>query len=196
MANPVGNELVAVIGVSATGGPSAVTEYFTTSQIGGAGFLSTREITSGVSDAATSNQTTRGMIILGEQPHKQLEMPSIRSSHKKTKENIMSILTEIGAFFLGVGTKTLTFVMGIVKALAENPQVQDIAAQEVQKAEEAALAAVAAGNVMTGVQKFAAAQTGVVAQLTAAGLPVVMNQVNIAIEGAVANMKTATPAAS
>ena len=40
MANPVGNELVAVIGVSATGGPSAVTEYFTTSQIGGAGFLS------------------------------------------------------------------------------------------------------------------------------------------------------------
>lgn len=55
MANPVGNELVAVIGVSATGGPSAVTEYFTTSQIGGAGFLSTREITSGVSDAATSN---------------------------------------------------------------------------------------------------------------------------------------------
>lgn len=108
----------------------------------------------------------------------------------------MSILTEIGAFFLGVGTKTLTFVMGIVKALAENPQVQDIAAQEVQKAEEAALAAVAAGNVMTGVQKFAAAQTGVVAQLTAAGLPVVMNQVNIAIEGAVANMKTATPAAS
>ena len=96
--------------------------------------------------------------------------------------------TDLGAFFLGVGSKTLNFIIGAVKALSANPQIQDIAAQEVQKAEEAAIAGVAAGNVMTGIDKFTAAQTGVVAQLTAAGAPVLMNQVNLAIEAAVANL--------
>lgn len=107
----------------------------------------------------------------------------------------MSILSEIGAFFLGIGNDTLTFFIGAIKALAANPQVQAIATQEVANAESAAATALASGSVMTGVQKFAAAQTGVVAQLATAGLPVVMNQVNLAIEAAVANLK-ATPAAA
>ena len=110
----------------------------------------------------------------------------------------MSILSDIGAFLLGVGSKTLQFVVGAIKALAANPQIQDIATQEVAKAEDAGLAAIVSGNVMTGVEKFAAAQAGVVAQLTTAGVPVVMNQVNLAIEGAVANLvaaKAVAPAA-
>ena len=106
----------------------------------------------------------------------------------------MSILSEIGAWLLGIGSGTLTFIKGLVTMLAQNPQVQAIATQEVQNAEDAAVAAVEAGNAMTGVQKFAAAQAGVVAQLTAAGLPVVMNAVNLAIEGAVANLKTSNGA--
>ena len=105
----------------------------------------------------------------------------------------MSILNDLGAFFLGIGSKTLNFFIGAIKALAANPQVQDIAMQEVQKAEDAAIAGVASGSVTTGIDKFVAAQTGVVAQLTAAGVPVVMNQVNLAIEAAVANIKP-TPA--
>ena len=80
----------------------------------------------------------------------------------------------------------------------KNPQVQAIATQEVQAAETAVIAGVAAGSAATGAQKFAVAQAGVVSQLTAAGLPVVMNQVNLAIEGAVANLpaSVATPVAS
>ncbi len=100
----------------------------------------------------------------------------------------MSFLTDIGAFFLGIGTATLEFLKGTAKALSQNPQIQAIATEEVQAAEDAAIAALAAGNVTTGVQKFAQAQTGVVGKLTAAGLPVVLNQVNLAIEGAVANL--------
>ena len=103
----------------------------------------------------------------------------------------MSILSDIGAFLMGVPHSVLTFLIGAIKALAANPQVQEIATQEVQKAEEAATAAFEAGSVMTGVQKFAAAQAGVVGQLTAAGVPVLLNQVNLAIEGAVANMTAA-----
>ena len=101
----------------------------------------------------------------------------------------MSILSEIGAFFLGIGSETLNFLKGAATALASNPQIQAIATQEVQNAETAVIAGVEAGSVATGAQKFAAAQAGVVAQLTTAGLPVVMNQVNLAIEGAVANLQ-------
>ena len=108
----------------------------------------------------------------------------------------MSILSDIGAFFLGVGTKTLTFIMGTVKALEDNPQVQDIATAEVAKAEDAVLTGVEAGSVAAGVAKFTAAQTGVVAQLTAAGVPVVLSQVNLAIEAAVANLKVAQASAA
>lgn len=104
----------------------------------------------------------------------------------------MSILSDIGAFFLGIGNDTLTFFIGAIKALAANPQVQAIAMQEVVAAESAGEAALASGSAMTGLQKFTQAQTGVAAKLAAAGLPVVMNQVNLAIEVAVANMK-ATP---
>lgn len=101
----------------------------------------------------------------------------------------MSILSEIGAFLMGISASTLNFIKGIVVMLASNPQVQAIATAEVQKAEDAAIAAVQSGSVMTGVEKFTAAQTGVVQQLTEAGLPVIMNAVNLAIEGAVANLK-------
>lgn len=100
----------------------------------------------------------------------------------------MSFLTEIGAFFMGIPEGVLAFLKGTAKALAANPQVQAIATQEVANAEAAAIAAIAAGSVTTGLQKFTQAQAGVVQQLTAAGLPVVMNQVNLAIEGAVANL--------
>lgn len=100
----------------------------------------------------------------------------------------MSILSEIGAFFLGIPKETLTFLMGTAKALASNPQIQAIATQEVAAAESAAIAAAVSGSITTGAAKFASAQAGVIAQLTKAGLPVVMNQVNLAIEGAVANL--------
>lgn len=106
----------------------------------------------------------------------------------------MSILSEIGAFFLGIPKETLAFLMGTAKALAANPQVQTIATQEVAAAESGLITAAVSGNVTTGVAKFAYAQAGVVARLTAAGLPVVMNQVNLAIEGAVANLPKAVAA--
>ena len=101
-----------------------------------------------------------------------------------------AFFTDLGAFFLGVGTKTLNFLVGTVKALAKNPQVQDIATQEVAALEEAVVTGVLSGDAATGVAKFTAAQTGVVSKLTAAGLPVVMNEVNLAIEAAVANLPT------
>lgn len=52
MANPVGNELVSVIGVAAIGAPAAVTEYFTTQQIanlgsGSSGINSQQFVTTG-----------------------------------------------------------------------------------------------------------------------------------------------------
>ena len=108
----------------------------------------------------------------------------------------MSILSEIGAFFLGISSETLTFLKGAVLALAANPQIQAIATQEVQNAETAVIAGVEAGSAATGAQKFIAAQTGVVAQLTAAGIPVVMNQVHLAIESAVANLQVAKAASA
>ncbi len=100
----------------------------------------------------------------------------------------MSFLTEIGAFFMGIPAATLAFLKGTAEALAENPQVQALATQEVANVESAALTALTSGSVTTGAQKFLQAQAGVVSALTNAGLPVVMNQVNLAIEGAVANL--------
>lgn len=101
----------------------------------------------------------------------------------------MSILSEIGAWLLGVPAATLAFLKNAIFALAANPQIQAIATQEVANAETAVIAGVTSGSAAVGAAKFAAAQTGVVAQLTAAGVPVVMNQVNLAIEAAVANLK-------
>ena len=100
----------------------------------------------------------------------------------------MSFLTDIGAFFMGIPAETLAFLKGTATALAGNPQVQAIATQEVAAAETAAVEALTTGSVTTGAAKFAAAQAGVVSQLTAAGLPIVFNQINLAIEGAVANL--------
>jgi len=67
MTNPVGNELVQVIGVTPTGQPAGVSEYFTTQQIanlGGGGGSSnitpTRLISSGSSDTATNTDGSIG----------------------------------------------------------------------------------------------------------------------------------------
>ena len=108
----------------------------------------------------------------------------------------MSILSGIGEFLLGIGHDTLMFLMATIKALAANPQIQAIATQEVAKAEDAAVTALASGSVMTGVEKFAAAQAGVLAQLASACIPVVLYQVHLAIEAAVANMAAAKATAT
>ena len=100
----------------------------------------------------------------------------------------MSILNEIGAFFLGVPAKILTFIMGAIHALLSNQQLMDMATAAVKKAEDMAVA---------GVEKQAAAKSDVIGQLAAAGLPYVESQVNLALEMAVQNLKAATaPAAA
>jgi hypothetical protein len=60
MTNPIGNELVKVIGISETGGLSAVEEFFTTQQIanlssggGGSGIIHEVDVTSGTSGTAS-----------------------------------------------------------------------------------------------------------------------------------------------
>ena len=110
----------------------------------------------------------------------------------------MSLIDTIEADLLGVSKATLAFLVGTFKALEANPQVQVIATQEVTALEDAVVTGAISGSAATGAAKFVAAQTGVVAKLTAAGLPVVMNQVNLAIEGAVANLpaKVAAPVAA
>ena len=110
----------------------------------------------------------------------------------------MSFLTELGAFFMGIPAETLAFLKGTAKALAANPQVQAIATQEVAATETAVIDGVISGSVATGAQKFAKAQAGVVSALTTAGMPIAFNQINLAIEGAVANLPkvVATPVAS
>ena len=100
----------------------------------------------------------------------------------------MSILSDLGAFLLGIGSATLNFLKGAALALSQNPQLQEIAKQEVQNVEDAAIAALASGSVTTGVQKLAQAQAGVLQKVAEAGTPVVMQQVNLAIECAVANL--------
>jgi len=53
MGNPIGNELVAVTGVSPNGALSSVNEYFTVAQLSGAGFYNVRTISNGTSDVAS-----------------------------------------------------------------------------------------------------------------------------------------------
>lgn len=102
--------------------------------------------------------------------------------------DVATLWDDIKSFFANASTATLAFLKGAVAALEASPQVQAIATEEVGKAEDAALAGFQAGSITTGLEKFAAAQAGVVAQLTTAGVPVVMNQVNLAVEAAVANL--------
>ena len=61
MAQPVGNELVAAIGVSATGYTAATTEYFTAQQIANlaqTGATAARVVASGASDTSKSSDGT------------------------------------------------------------------------------------------------------------------------------------------
>ena len=63
MTNPIGNELVAVIGVAATAGPAATTEYFTTQQIAnlGSGGVNTEvSVTTGTIGTASRINTFIG----------------------------------------------------------------------------------------------------------------------------------------
>jgi len=98
----------------------------------------------------------------------------------------MSLLTEIGAWLLGIGEGTLSFFKAAILSLAQNPQLQTIAMNAVTTAENLAI---------SGVEKQAAAKSDILGQLAAAGLPAVASQVNLAIETAVASL-TATKAAT
>ncbi len=97
----------------------------------------------------------------------------------------MSILSEIGSFFLGISSKTLAFIKGAVTALESNPQLQEIATTEVLKLENSAV---------SNVEKQAAASSSIAGQLAAIGLPIVQSQINLAIEAAVANLPKAATA--
>lgn len=99
----------------------------------------------------------------------------------------MSILSEIGAWLLGVGADTLNFFKAAIMLLAKNPQLQSIAMTAVTNAETLAV---------TGIEKQAAAKSEILGQLASAGLPVVQSQINLAIETAVASLgASAAPAA-
>lgn len=96
-------------------------------------------------------------------------------------------------FMSGVGHVIMSFISPLAQSIAQNggPVLVAAAEQEVLAAEQAGEAAIAAGNTMAGEEKFAQAQTNVVATLKAQGIPVVMNAVNGAIESAVAGMQAA-----
>lgn len=102
----------------------------------------------------------------------------------------MSILSEIGAWLLGIGSDTLNFFKAAILSLAQNPQLQQIAMTAVTNAENLAI---------SGVEKQAAAKSEILGQLASAGLPAVQSQINLAIETAVASLvpavSSATPAA-
>ena len=91
----------------------------------------------------------------------------------------MSLLTEIGAWLLGIGEGTLSFFKAAILSLAQNPQLQTIALNAVTSAENLAI---------SGLEKQAAAKSDILGQLAAAGLPAVQSQINLAIETAVASL--------
>ena len=101
-----------------------------------------------------------------------------------------SIESGIGDFFAGIGKFLSTFLTGLASSIAQNGGKVLI---------DAAVAAVAAAEAKGGTaqDKLAAAQAAVLATLSTEGIPVVMNAVNGAIEGALANLKAqaADPAA-
>ena len=112
----------------------------------------------------------------------------------------MSVWSDFVGWVEGIGHSILDFLNPLAASIAKNggDLLVSLAQEEVAKAEDAAVAAAAAGNAQTGLDKFAAAQKGVVAELVAKGIPVVLNAVNGAIEAAVAKSKaaSASPAAS
>jgi Bacteriophage holin of superfamily 6 (Holin_LLH) len=93
------------------------------------------------------------------------------------------------AWLAGVGAVVFSLVTAMGKTIAENggPLLA-------QAAMDGVLAAEQKGG--TGSEKLAAAQAAVIADLTAKGIPIVMNAVNGAIEAAVAKMKADTTATS
>jgi len=104
-------------------------------------------------------------------------------------KKIGEIIADVGEWLLGIGNDTLHFAKGILVTLASNPEIQAIASSAVKEVEEAAMAAIAGGNIIGGSQKLEQAQSIVISGLQEKGLPIVMNAINIAIEAAVANMK-------
>ena len=94
----------------------------------------------------------------------------------------MSILSEIGAWLLGIGGDTLNFFKAAILSIASNPQLQTIAMTAVTSAENLAI---------TGVEKQANAYSSIAGSLAEAGLPVIQSQINLAIETAVASLKPA-----
>ena len=104
-------------------------------------------------------------------------------------KKIGEILGDVGEWLLGIGDDTIDFAKGLLITLANNPEIQKLAAQAVQVVEEAAIAAVT-GDKVSSSAKLAQAQEMVISGLKEKGLPIAMNAINIAIEAAVANMKT------
>lgn len=92
----------------------------------------------------------------------------------------MSILSEIGAWLLGIGAATLNFLKGAALSLEANPQLLEFATTAVKNAENMAV---------TSLEKQAAAKSEILGQLASVGLPVIFSQVNLAIESALANLK-------
>ena len=92
----------------------------------------------------------------------------------------MSILSEIGAWLLGISAAVLNFFKAAIVAVANNPQAVSIAMTAVQNAENMAI---------SSVDKQASAYSEIAGQLASAGLPVVASQINLLIETAVQNLK-------
>jgi len=101
---------------------------------------------------------------------------------------IASLLADVGEWLLGIGDDTIEFAKGLLVTLANNPEIQTLAAAAVKAVEDAAMSSIT-GDKVAGSVKLAQAQEMVIDGLKEKGLPVVMNAINIAIEAAVANLK-------
>jgi hypothetical protein len=99
---------------------------------------------------------------------------------KPKGKQTMGLIQDLEAWLLGVGTDILNFFKAAITALANNPQLAQIAMTAVTNVENEAV---------TAVEKQAAAYGQIASQLTAAGLPVVVSQINLAIEAAVQTLK-------
>jgi hypothetical protein len=95
----------------------------------------------------------------------------------------MSILSDIGAWLLGIGSDVLNFFKAAITAVANNPQLVSIAMTAVQNAENLAI---------SGAEKQVAAYGAIAGQLAAAGLPAIASQINLAIETAVQSLQASS----
>ena len=100
----------------------------------------------------------------------------------------MSIITSffghVAHLFEGTGKHVVSFLDSLADTILRNGGQLLIEA-----ATKAVLAAETPGT--SGPDKFNAAKAIVVSELSAAGIPIVVNAIHAAIEGAVANMKAA-----